>query len=227
MAERSLHAIGSERDGVLLPFSGLNLSWCIEDCFYPPSGLFASIGHTGSGFGISSSSSNPRNNSVGFPFIDHHAKFAAPPPLNCRIALDQQDALVEAADAVVVTKAKINEKKNALKIRLRVRDPSLRSFISGGIAGAVSRTMVAPLETIRTHLMVGSNGNSTIEVFQSILKNEGWKGLFRGNFVNVIRVAPSKAIEVMIVDVLALPFFLYFVSLVFFPFLLHILLLMA
>lgn len=45
--------------------------------------------------------------------------------------------------------------------------------------------------------MVGSNGNSTTEVFQSIMNTEGWKGLFRGNFVNVIRVAPSKAIEVI------------------------------
>jgi solute carrier family 25 (mitochondrial phosphate transporter), member 23/24/25/41 len=34
------------------------------------------------------------------------------------------------------------------------------------------------------------------EVFQSIMNTEGWTGLFRGNLVNVIRVAPSKAIEV-------------------------------
>ncbi|XP_026656042.1 adenine nucleotide transporter BT1, chloroplastic/mitochondrial-like [Phoenix dactylifera] len=74
-------------------------------------------------------------------------------------------------------------------------EPERRLF-SGGIAGAVSRTAVAPLETIRTHLMVGSNGNSTTEVFHTIIGTEGWKGLFRGNFVNVIRVAPSKAIEI-------------------------------
>ncbi|KAL0921155.1 hypothetical protein M5K25_008202 [Dendrobium thyrsiflorum] len=200
MAGKSLLAIGNERDRVLLPLTGLNLSWCIEDCFYPTSGLFASIGGTSSGFGIPSSSSNPSNNSVGIPFSDHYAKYAVSPPLNCRIALDQQDTALGAADAVVVKKAKINEKKDVLKIRLKVRDPSLRSFISGGIAGAVSRTMVAPLETIRTHLMVGSNGNSTIEVFQNVLKNEGWTGLFRGNFVNVIRVAPSKAIELFAYD---------------------------
>ena len=45
--------------------------------------------------------------------------------------------------------------------------------------------------------MVGSSGHSTTEVFDNIMKTDGWKGLFRGNFVNVIRVAPSKAIEVM------------------------------
>ncbi|MCI40405.1 adenine nucleotide transporter BT1 chloroplastic/mitochondrial-like, partial [Trifolium medium] len=40
-----------------------------------------------------------------------------------------------------------------------------------------------------------SSGHSTGEVFKNIMESDGWKGLFRGNFVNVIRVAPSKAIE--------------------------------
>jgi solute carrier family 25 (mitochondrial phosphate transporter), member 23/24/25/41 len=44
--------------------------------------------------------------------------------------------------------------------------------------------------------MAGSNGDSMTEVFQSIMKSEGSTGLFCGNLVNVIRVAPSKAIEV-------------------------------
>ncbi|XP_031489289.1 adenine nucleotide transporter BT1, chloroplastic/mitochondrial-like [Nymphaea colorata] len=84
--------------------------------------------------------------------------------------------------------------------RVTIRNASLRRLISGAVAGAVSRTAVAPLETIRTHLMVGSSGNSTTEVFRNIMETEGWKGLFRGNFVNVIRVAPSKAIELFAYD---------------------------
>ncbi|KAF3333552.1 adenine nucleotide transporter BT1 [Carex littledalei] len=84
--------------------------------------------------------------------------------------------------------------------KIRIGNSHLKRLLSGAIAGAVSRTAVAPLETIRTHLMVGSNGNSSGEVFDSILKTEGWKGLFRGNFVNVIRVAPSKAIELFAFD---------------------------
>ncbi|CAM0957519.1 unnamed protein product [Alopecurus aequalis] len=91
-------------------------------------------------------------------------------------------------------------KKKALKIKIKVGNSHLKRLVSGGIAGAVSRTVVAPLETIRTHLMVGSNGNSSTEVFESIMKHEGWTGLFRGNFVNVIRVAPSKAIELFAFD---------------------------
>ncbi|KAL0372230.1 UNVERIFIED_CONTAM: Adenine nucleotide transporter BT1, chloroplastic/mitochondrial [Sesamum calycinum] len=91
-------------------------------------------------------------------------------------------------------------KKSGLRLKIKITNPSLRRLISGGIAGAVSRTAVAPLETIRTHLMVGCSGHSTTEVFQDIIKTDGWMGLFRGNFVNVIRVAPSKAIELFVYD---------------------------
>ncbi|KAG5225292.1 ADP,ATP carrier protein [Salix suchowensis] len=90
--------------------------------------------------------------------------------------------------------------KGGLKLKIKVKSPSLRRLISGGIAGAISRTAVAPLETIRTHLMVGSSGHSTAEVFKNIMQTDGWKGLFRGNLVNVIRVAPSKAIELFAYD---------------------------
>ncbi|PKA64678.1 Adenine nucleotide transporter BT1, chloroplastic/mitochondrial [Apostasia shenzhenica] len=198
MARRNL-VIGNKKDEFLLPLPSLNLSWNIEDCFYPPSGLFASIGQTGPSFGISSCSSNPGDNGVRIPFTDRYLKYEAP-ALTCATVSNQPGSVLGAADPFEVTKVKGKKKKVGLKLRLKVRDPSLRSFISGGIAGAVSRTAVAPLETIRTHLMVGSNGHSTMEVFQSIMKNEGWKGLFRGNFVNVIRVAPSKAIELFAYD---------------------------
>ncbi|GAQ87808.1 mitochondrial substrate carrier family protein [Klebsormidium nitens] len=76
----------------------------------------------------------------------------------------------------------------------------VKKLVTGAIAGAFSRSAVAPLETIRTHLMVG-RGGSVPEVFARIMKEEGWKGLFRGNGINVLRVAPSKAIELFTVDV--------------------------
>ncbi|KAI5077268.1 hypothetical protein GOP47_0007092 [Adiantum capillus-veneris] len=82
------------------------------------------------------------------------------------------------------------------RFSLKVGNASVKRLLSGAFAGAVSRTAVAPLETIRTHLMVGSGGRTVGDVFQHIMHNEGWQGLFRGNGVNVIRVAPSKAIEV-------------------------------
>ncbi|CAM6075325.1 unnamed protein product [Sphagnum tenellum] len=48
--------------------------------------------------------------------------------------------------------------------------------------------------------MVGSHGHSLPEIFHWIITNEGWPGLFRGNAINVIRVAPNKAIELFAYD---------------------------
>ncbi|XP_062217618.1 adenine nucleotide transporter BT1, chloroplastic/amyloplastic/mitochondrial-like [Phragmites australis] len=109
------------------------------------------------------------------------------------------EAEEEAAAAAATGKKKKSSKKllgNLRKVRVKIANPHMRRLVSGAVAGAVSRTLVAPLETIRTHLMVGSSGpNSMAGVFRWIMRTEGWTGLFRGNAVNVLRVAPSKAIE--------------------------------
>jgi hypothetical protein len=53
-------------------------------------------------------------------------------------------------------------RKSGFKLKL---GPNDRRLLSGAIAGAFSRITVAPLETIRTHLMVGSHGHSLPEIF--------------------------------------------------------------
>ncbi|CAI7799703.1 unnamed protein product [Closterium sp. NIES-54] len=86
------------------------------------------------------------------------------------------------------------------RVQIRLGGPA-KKLVSGAIAGGVSRTVVAPLETIRTHLMVGSSGHRTIVgVFRWIMQKEGWRGLFRGNAINVLRVAPGKAVELFTYD---------------------------
>ncbi|CAL4895467.1 unnamed protein product [Urochloa decumbens] len=162
---------------------GFNLSWTLHQSFHPPAGLFASVGQqVGVGFpGASSSSPSPDT------ARDPYMKYVSP-------------EVVETPLPGEGVSLRDKGKKKAVKLKFKVGNHHLKRLISGAIAGAVSRTTVAPLETIRTHLMVGSNGNSTTEVFQSIMKHEGWTGLFRGNFVNVIRVAPSKAIELLAFD---------------------------
>lgn len=97
-------------------------------------------------------------------------------------------------------KQKQKSKRAYRALRFRVGNAAAKRLLSGAFAGAVSRTAVAPLETIRTHLMVGSGGRTVHEVFNHIMHTEGWQGLFRGNGVNVIRVAPSKAIELFAYD---------------------------
>ncbi|CAI5965872.1 unnamed protein product [Closterium sp. NIES-64] len=104
----------------------------------------------------------------------------------------------EAGEGTVVGTAWKENRGFRVQIRL---GGAAKKLVSGAIAGGVSRTVVAPLETIRTHLMVGSSGHRTIVgVFRWIMQKEGWRGLFRGNAINVIRVAPGKAVELFTYD---------------------------
>lgn len=166
---------------------GFNLAWTLHQSFHPPAGLFASVGQkVGVGFPASSSTAtspgNPQDPYMKYVSSELGHQAVETPLLGEGVGLREKG------------------KKQAVRIKIKVGNSHLKRLISGGIAGAVSRTVVAPLETIRTHLMVGSNGNSSAEVFESIMKHEGWTGLFRGNIVNVIRVAPSKAIELFAFD---------------------------
>ncbi|KAG6553581.1 hypothetical protein Mapa_004495 [Marchantia paleacea] len=89
--------------------------------------------------------------------------------------------------------------RSRFRVRIKLGSNG-RRLLSGAIAGAFSRTAVAPLETVRTHMMVGRHGKSFKGVWDWIMENEGWTGLFRGNTINVIRVAPSKAVELFVYD---------------------------
>lgn len=185
----------------LFPNYGIGFLWCSRDDHLSRSrGLFASVGQMGKGGfgGVSPNSKNSGTNDGGggvkFPFS---SKFVSTPESSFRVVEVPE---MEEAGEEWVAGLKKKKKKGGAKLKIKIGNASLRRLISGAIAGAVSRTSVAPLETIRTHLMVGSCGHSTVEVFQDIMQTEGWTGLFRGNFVNVIRVAPSKAIELFAYD---------------------------
>ncbi|KAK2660996.1 hypothetical protein Ddye_007529 [Dipteronia dyeriana] len=184
------------RDG-FFSICGMASQWNLQEDNFPNphqlGGLFASIGQMGMNVGVSPSPPNPHDNNNGGikpPFTDVYQKY---------VSSQESACIVELPEGEVALKKK-KKKNGGLKLKIKVSNPSLRRLISGAIAGAISRTAVAPLETIRTHLMVGSSGHSTSEVFNNIMNTDGWKGLFRGNLVNVIRVAPSKAIELFAFD---------------------------
>ncbi|KAG2249865.1 hypothetical protein Bca52824_089493 [Brassica carinata] len=183
MGKTGIQLFDDSRNG-LFSVSDLGCDWSLTSSNYhhPIGGLFACVNQTsplGSGFGSGSLSS--------------------PDPSNTLSA--QLSGKVEEWEEVVNNGEKKTKKNGGgLKLKIKVGNPSLRRLISGAVAGAVSRTVVAPLETIRTHLMVGSGGSSSTEVFGDIMKHEGWTGLFRGNLVNVIRVAPARAVELFVFE---------------------------
>lgn len=75
-----------------------------------------------------------------------------------------------------------------------------RHLVAGGGAGAVSRTCTAPLDRLKVLLQVhGSKKNNLTVVggFKQLYEEGGLRGLWRGNGMNVIKIAPESAIKFM------------------------------
>lgn len=70
-----------------------------------------------------------------------------------------------------------------------------RHLVAGGIAGAVSRTCTAPLDRIKVFLQVQVANTKIKQCLTYMLKEGGVRSLWRGNFINVIKIAPESAIK--------------------------------
>lgn len=72
-----------------------------------------------------------------------------------------------------------------------------RHLVAGGVAGAVSRTCTAPLDRLKVLLQVhgGRKRASLVDTFRYMVKEGGVKGLWRGNGINVIKIAPESAMK--------------------------------
>lgn len=86
------------------------------------------------------------------------------------------------------------------RIRDTVSQPFAAAFCAGGVAGAVSRTVVSPLERLKILKQVQSAGRSGYEmsIYQALRKmwiDEGWRGFMRGNGTNCIRIVPYSAVQ--------------------------------
>jgi solute carrier family 25 phosphate transporter 23/24/25/41 len=87
-----------------------------------------------------------------------------------------------------------------LKVRLAVSQPVVASFIGGGIAGAVSRTVVSPLERLKILFQVQSAGRDAYKMsipkaLAKMWREEGWRGFMAGNGTNCIRIVPYSAVQ--------------------------------
>ncbi|KAG9335369.1 hypothetical protein JZ751_005291 [Albula glossodonta] len=89
-----------------------------------------------------------------------------------------------------------------------------RQLVAGGGAGAVSRTCTAPLDRLKVLMQVRStqtlSRSSPVDVhasrsnsmciaggFANMIKEGGIRSLWRGNGINVIKIAPESAIKFM------------------------------
>ncbi|KAF2000528.1 mitochondrial carrier protein-like protein [Amniculicola lignicola CBS 123094] len=86
------------------------------------------------------------------------------------------------------------------RIKEILAQPVLASFIAGGVAGAVSRTVVSPLERLKILFQIQSVGRNEYKmpVHQALAKmwrEEGFRGLMAGNGTNCIRIVPYSAVQ--------------------------------
>ncbi|XP_040040840.2 mitochondrial adenyl nucleotide antiporter SLC25A24 [Gasterosteus aculeatus] len=75
-----------------------------------------------------------------------------------------------------------------------------KQLSAGAMAGAVSRTGTAPLDRMKVFMQVHSSKTNKISLvsgFKQMLKEGGLMSLWRGNGINVLKIAPETAIKFM------------------------------
>lgn len=85
-------------------------------------------------------------------------------------------------------------------LRVWLSQPVIASFIAGGTAGAVSRTVVSPLERLKILLQVQNVGRNEYKMsigkaLSKMWREEGWRGMMAGNGTNCIRIVPYSAVQ--------------------------------
>ncbi|MCD7466944.1 hypothetical protein HAX54_004046 [Datura stramonium] len=76
-----------------------------------------------------------------------------------------------------------------------IRTREVGEFLSGALAGAMTKAFLAPLETIRTRMVVGVGSRNIGASFVQVIEQQGWQGLWAGNAINMLRIIPTQAIE--------------------------------
>mmetsp|Transcript_12196 Transcript_12196/g.19829 ORF Transcript_12196/g.19829 Transcript_12196/m.19829 type:complete len:395 (-) Transcript_12196:708-1892(-) len=75
------------------------------------------------------------------------------------------------------------------------------SLACGGAAGAIARTFVAPVDRVKILMQVShlkgteAKYKTVTGTFRQIVKDEGWRSLWRGNLTNCIRVIPHTSVQ--------------------------------
>eukprot|EP01126_Amoeba_proteus_P049879 TRINITY_DN5854_c0_g1_i2.p1 TRINITY_DN5854_c0_g1~~TRINITY_DN5854_c0_g1_i2.p1 ORF type:complete len:282 (+),score=26.32 TRINITY_DN5854_c0_g1_i2:751-1596(+) len=71
-------------------------------------------------------------------------------------------------------------------------------FLCGGVSGALSKTLTAPLTRLNIMLQikkVSGENISSLNLFKRTINEEGVLSLWRGNGVNVLKIIPASAIN--------------------------------
>ncbi|KYR02345.1 EF-hand domain-containing protein [Tieghemostelium lacteum] len=73
---------------------------------------------------------------------------------------------------------------------------TLTYMAAGATAGVVSRTLTAPMERVKITYQINTGApKSLMDTFRSVYADGGFRGLFRGNFANILKVSPESAVK--------------------------------
>ncbi|MCJ1312698.1 hypothetical protein MMC25_006374 [Agyrium rufum] len=87
-----------------------------------------------------------------------------------------------------------------IRVRKYFSQPVVAAFCAGGVAGAVSRTVVSPLERQKIIMQLQNKSHAEYKTtvwkgLQKMWAEEGWRGLMRGNGTNCVRIVPYSAVQ--------------------------------
>lgn len=79
----------------------------------------------------------------------------------------------------------------------------VKLVFAGAVAGIISRTLCAPLEMVSTVMMCkGDECISMVDELERTWKEEGLKGMFKGNGANCLKVAPSRGSQFLFYEMM-------------------------
>lgn len=85
----------------------------------------------------------------------------------------------------------------------------IKLVFAGAVAGIISRSFCAPLEMVSTVMMCkGDECVSMVDELERTWKEEGLRGMFKGNGANCLKVAPSRGSQFLFYELLKKKFVL-------------------
>ncbi|CAN4122274.1 unnamed protein product [Withania somnifera] len=94
-----------------------------------------------------------------------------------------------------ISKAEEPSEKRSIGLRRRDAVNTSKHLWAGAVAAMVSRTVVAPLETLKLEYIVRGEQKHLLELVKMIAATQGLRGFWKGNLVNILRTAPFKAVN--------------------------------
>lgn len=88
--------------------------------------------------------------------------------------------------------------KQSRRIKFFNDHSNVRHIIGGGFAGAFGMSLATPFDVVRTRFIAQDHGmgyRSLFDAFSTIIRQEGFRGLFRGLVPGITAIAPNAAIQ--------------------------------